>query len=225
MDVLNVFMKQVSARYRRLTKSEQIDLIRRAKDGDKSAVDTLFDSVMPMVVRMAKKVAYGKRKSYLMDMIQEGAVGMMNALVEFDLSFNVGWNTYGLNGARLAMLSFVERNKRHGKGKPLKANLRGDIEVQDRRPKSPDAMVVSEVIHTCKSVRRSLKRRDPRGFEIIKHRLKGGTLDTAGSELGISGKRASVIFHRTISDQLSHRVASVVVCHETAHYAITTLTR
>lgn len=219
-----MFMNQVSARYRPLAKSEQIELVNRAKDGDREATARLFDAIMPMVVRIADKVAYGSRRKYLIDFIQEGCIGVMNALKDFDPN-RAAWNTYAGNGARLAMLSFVERNKRHARMRRLKANLRQHVEIADKRSTSPDGDAISEVVKTCQSVKKSLRRRDPRGFKIIQHRLSGGTLDTAGKELGVSGKRAHVIYHRTMSSQLSAKVAAVVVCRDTAYHAITTLTK
>jgi RNA polymerase sigma factor (sigma-70 family) len=226
VDVLQVFMDQISARYRPLATNEQAEIVSRAKAGDRVARERMVDSVMPMVVRIAMKVSSGNRRTYLMDLVQEGATGVIRAIEKFDASSGFRWVTYAGNGARLAMLSYLESTRLDDQAVYFKKNCTDRvIEFTDRRPGGPEPDEVPLAIDTCRKARAQMRRRHSRGFEVIRQRLSGHSTVTVSKNLGVSDKRAYVIMHKALSPEISSRIAAVVVCRETAHHAIETLTR
>jgi RNA polymerase sigma factor (sigma-70 family) len=224
VEVFQVFLGQMRARYQPLAKSEQADVVSRAKAGDSSSRARLVDSVMPLVIRIATRIAKGSRRTYLMDLIQEGATGVVLAIDSFDNSGQFRWSSYAGNGARIAMLTFIKETRFDERTAYFKPNRNGVVEITDRRPGAPEPDEVPLAIDTCRKARDQMRRRDPRGFEAVRQRLSGHSAVTVSKNLGVSDKRAYVIMHKALSPEISSRIAAVVVCRETAHHAIETLT-
>lgn len=65
-----------------LTQAEEIALFKRIKEGDKEARNTLIRCNLKLVVSAAKRYAYFSTP--LMDLIQEGNLGLMKATEGFD---------------------------------------------------------------------------------------------------------------------------------------------
>lgn len=63
---------------------EQDELLRRAGDGDKASQDILVEAFMPTVVKMAS--ARGEQGLPLGDLVQEGSIGLIEAIREFSAS-------------------------------------------------------------------------------------------------------------------------------------------
>lgn len=219
-----MFLSQVRARYRRLAKSEQVRLVVAAKDGDSHAREQLVDAVMPLVIRIAAGLSRGNRRTYLLDLIQEGAVGVVRAVDRFNLDVGSGWTSYAANGAKLAMLSYLESTRLDDRAAYLKANLDGIVDVADVRPAPLDPDTTTHVIDTCRTARKQMSKRHSRGYEVIKQRLSGQSAGATSETMGVSRKRAYILMHKAMSPEISSRIASVVVCRETARHAIETLT-
>lgn len=78
--------------YKLLTFEEEKTLALRVEKGDKEALEKLINSNLRIVVNIAKK--YAKDGASLMDYIQEGNLGLMNAAKKFRASFEVRFSTY-----------------------------------------------------------------------------------------------------------------------------------
>lgn len=72
--------------------SENLELIKRARNGDKLARDKLADKNIPLVKSIAKK--YLGRGIEYDDLMQTGLVGLIKAIDGFDVSRNVQFSTY-----------------------------------------------------------------------------------------------------------------------------------
>ena len=79
---LNVYLKEIS-KYKVLTASEEADLIEKMKNGDEEAKNTLISSHQRFVYAVAKR--YGNDDNVL-DLVNEGNIGLIQALDSFDSS-------------------------------------------------------------------------------------------------------------------------------------------
>jgi RNA polymerase primary sigma factor len=88
---LGRYLRQIG-RGRLLTHEEEIDLGRKAREGDKSARSKLIERNLRLVIPIAKK--YRGRGLPFGDLIQEGNVGLMRAADKFDPEKGFRFSTY-----------------------------------------------------------------------------------------------------------------------------------
>jgi len=88
---LGRYLRQIG-RGRLLTHEEEIDLGRRAREGDESARSKLVERNLRLVIPIAKK--YRGRGLPFGDLIQEGNVGLMRAADKFDPEKGFRFSTY-----------------------------------------------------------------------------------------------------------------------------------
>lgn len=75
-----------------LSNEEEIELAYKVKNGDKEARKKFINSNLRLVVSIAKK--YHCDKMSLLDLIQEGNLGLMQALEKYDVSLGYKFSTY-----------------------------------------------------------------------------------------------------------------------------------
>lgn len=86
MDLIGQYKKEIG-RYSRLAREEEQELGRRARLGDKEALDQLVQANLPFVIRFARK--FEGRGLPLEDLISAGNEGLIRAAQKFDPSKNV----------------------------------------------------------------------------------------------------------------------------------------
>src|SRR3712207_1692458 len=89
------------ARGRLLTHEEEIDLARRAREGDETARSKLIEKNLRLVIPVAKK--YRGMGLPFGDLIQEGNVGLMRAADKFDPEKGFRFSTYAYWAIRQAV--------------------------------------------------------------------------------------------------------------------------
>ena len=99
-DSLQLFLNEVS-RYRLLTAVEELDLARRIERGDCEAKERLVNSNLRLVVSIAKH--YQGNQVPLVDLIQEGMLGLIRAVEKFDWRRGLKFSTYATPWVRQAI--------------------------------------------------------------------------------------------------------------------------
>jgi RNA polymerase primary sigma factor len=90
-DTLQLFLNEIG-RHRLLTPSEEIDLAKRIERGDLEAKDRMINANLRLVVSIAKK--YQGSELTLLDLIQEGILGLIRAVEKFDWRRGYRFSTY-----------------------------------------------------------------------------------------------------------------------------------
>lgn len=101
--------KSFLATLTKLTREEEEELWKQYKGQDLlEARQSLIEHYQPLVFREAMK--YGLQEAVTLDLIQEGTVGLMEAVERFDPSQGVAFSLYALHRVRGRMLNFLRRN-------------------------------------------------------------------------------------------------------------------
>ena len=90
-DALQLFLNEIG-RHRLLTPAEEIDLAKRIERGDLDAKDRMINANLRLVVSIAKK--YQGSELTLLDLIQEGILGLIRAVEKFDWRKGYRFSTY-----------------------------------------------------------------------------------------------------------------------------------
>ncbi len=77
-----------------LTNDEQVDLFNRMKNGDIFAKDQLIEGNLKLVLSILRK--FNNRVDNLDDLFQVGCIGLIKAIDNFDLTYEVKFSTYSV---------------------------------------------------------------------------------------------------------------------------------
>jgi len=106
---LDQYLRDVS-KHELITPEEEIEYGRRAREGDEEAVQKLVRANLRFVISVAKK--YQNRGVSLIDLIQEGNVGLVTAARKFDPDQGVKFISYAVWWIRQAILSALANQGR-----------------------------------------------------------------------------------------------------------------
>jgi len=90
-DDMRQYLQEIH-QYPRLTLEEEQELARRCAQGDEEAIRHMVNSNLRLVVSVARE--YMGRGVPLMDLIQEGSIGLLTAARKFDYTKNCRFSTY-----------------------------------------------------------------------------------------------------------------------------------
>jgi RNA polymerase primary sigma factor len=108
-DALQLFLNE-AGRYKLLTAAEEVELAKRIERGDKEAKDLMINSNLRLVVSIAKK--YQGHGISLLDLIQEGIIGLIRAVEKFDWRRGFKFSTYATWWIRQAVQRGVANKSR-----------------------------------------------------------------------------------------------------------------
>src|ERR671924_473325 len=108
-DALQLFLNE-AGRYPLLTAQEEVELAKRIERGDKAAKDRMVNSNLRLVVSIAKK--YQGHGLSLLDLIQEGIIGLIRAVEKFDWRRGFKFSTYATWWIRQAVQRGVANKSR-----------------------------------------------------------------------------------------------------------------
>ena len=108
-DSLQLFLNE-AGRYALLTAAEEVELAKRIERGDHRAKDTMINSNLRLVVSIAKR--YQGNGLSLLDLIQEGIIGLIRAVEKLDWRRGYKFSTYATWWIRQAVQRGVANKSR-----------------------------------------------------------------------------------------------------------------
>ncbi len=108
-DALQLFLNE-AGRYQLLSAAEEVELAKRIERGDKEAKDLMVNSNLRLVVSIAKR--YQGHGLSLLDLIQEGIIGLIRAVEKFDHRKGFKFSTYATWWIRQAVQRGVANKSR-----------------------------------------------------------------------------------------------------------------
>ena len=96
-DDIRQYLREIR-QYPRLTPEEERELARRCAQGDEEAIRKMVNANLRLVVSVAKE--YSGRGVPLMDLIQEGSIGLLAAARKFDYTRDLRFSTYATKWIR-----------------------------------------------------------------------------------------------------------------------------
>ena len=98
------FLKELRE-YPRLTTEEELDLARRCASGDEEAIRQMVSANLRLVVSIARE--YRGRGVAMLDLIQEGSIGLLAAARKFDYTREVRFSTYATKWIKKGVIRCV----------------------------------------------------------------------------------------------------------------------
>jgi RNA polymerase primary sigma factor len=108
-DAMSLFLQEVR-RYPLLTRAEEVELAKRIERGDLEAKSRLVNSNLRLVISNARK--YQGRDLPLLDLIQEGILGLIRAAEKFDWRKGYKFSTYATFWIRQAIQRALDNRAR-----------------------------------------------------------------------------------------------------------------
>jgi RNA polymerase primary sigma factor len=108
-DAMTLLMREVG-RYPLLTREEEVELAKRIERGDLAAKERLVNSNLRLVIANARK--YQGRGLPLLDLIQEGVLGLIRAAEKFDHRKGFKFSTYATFWIRQAIQRAIDNGGR-----------------------------------------------------------------------------------------------------------------
>ena len=122
-DALQLFLNE-AGRWPLLTAAEEVELAKRIERGDREAKDRMVNSNLRLVVSIAKR--YQGHGLSLLDLIQEGIIGLIRAVEKFDWRRGYKFSTYATWWIRQAVQRGVANKSR---------TIRIPVHIADREAK------------------------------------------------------------------------------------------
>jgi len=104
-NILSTYVREI-ANYKSLSCEEEKEVAKRAKEGDENAKQALIKANLKLVVTIAKKAIH-MSKLPLIDLIQEGNVGLMVAAEKFNYKLGYKFGTYASWWIKQAMFKAI----------------------------------------------------------------------------------------------------------------------
>lgn len=109
-DLLHIYLQEIS-RIPLLTSDEEYNLALKVAEGDKNTIKKFTESNLRLVVSLAKY--YQNRGLSLLDLIQEGNIGLMKAVQKFDVTRGGKFSTYATWWIKKEIIDAVNKKGRN----------------------------------------------------------------------------------------------------------------
>lgn len=111
LDSVQMYLREI-AKVPLLTQQEEVDLAKRVEKHDEDAKQKLISANLRLVVSIAKKYAYRTPHLTLLDLIQEGNIGLFRAVEKFDPRKGYKFSTYATWWIRQAITRAIADQSR-----------------------------------------------------------------------------------------------------------------
>ena len=164
-DALQLFLRDVR-RHPLLTAADEVELAKRIERGDLAAKERMVNSNLRLVVSLAKK--YQGHELSLLDLIQEGILGLIRAAEKFDWRKGYKFSTYATFWIRQAIQRGLANQGRTiripvhiGQRERKIARVERELAARQGRPPSDDevaagAGITLEELHETREVMRTI---------------------------------------------------------------------
>jgi RNA polymerase primary sigma factor len=159
-NIISIYLKEIN-KIPLLTREEEDHYARRAAQGDKEAIDKLVSANLRFVVNVAKK--YQNQGLPLSDLINEGNIGLINAIERFDVDKGFHFISYAVWWIRQAILKAISEKARMIRLPLNRANELVQIEkarkqLQVGKADEPEIAEIAEAVNMDKDHVASLLR-------------------------------------------------------------------
>jgi RNA polymerase sigma-32 factor len=179
-------------RYPILTREQEVELSKRVNEkGDRSAAERLVISNLRLVVKIA--IEYQRHWTELFDLVQEGNIGLLQAVKKFDPYRGIRFSTYASFWIRAYILKFLMENYRLVKiGKTqaqrrLFFNLKKEKERLENLGFRPTTSLLAENLLTSESEVDEMQMRMAGPEESLDSPISEDGKQTLGSTLSDDG--------------------------------------
>ena len=173
-DGLQLFLNGIG-RYKLLTADEEVALAKRIERGDRAAKEHMVNANLRLVVSLAKR--YQGHGVPLLDLIQDGVIGLNRAVEKFDWRKGFKFSTYATWWIRQACQRAIANQS---------ATIRVPVHVQERRQK----------LRRARQKLEAAEGRTPTTEELA----EAAQLELKHAEEALSAVEASVSLNQTIGD-------------------------
>ncbi|PIR46896.1 MAG: RNA polymerase sigma factor RpoD [Candidatus Vogelbacteria bacterium CG10_big_fil_rev_8_21_14_0_10_45_14] len=111
LDSVQMYLREIG-KYRLISASEERELAKRIENGDKEASSLLIKANLRLVVSIAKKYVGKSTDLTLLDLIQEGNMGLFKAVEKFDWTKGYKFSTYATWWIRQAVTRAIADQSR-----------------------------------------------------------------------------------------------------------------
>ncbi len=101
---MSLYLRDIR-QFPRLTQSEELELAKKCAAGDENAIRQMVNSNLRLVVSIAQ--TYAGRGAPLLDLCQEGSIGLLKAAKKFDYTKNTRFSTYATDWIRREILRYL----------------------------------------------------------------------------------------------------------------------
>ena len=175
-----------TSKLRVLKEKEKLELLKKIREGDKSAREKLINGNLRLVLSVIQR--FTNRGENLDDLFQVGVIGLIKAIDNFDVSLKVRFSTYAVP----MIIGEIRRYLRDNNTVRVSRSVRDTAyhalgakeKLQAKLGRDP---TVDEI-----SIKESIKELSPREKKILALRfMQGKTQMEVASEIGISQAQVS----------------------------------
>lgn len=133
--------------YPRLTVEEELELAKRCAAGDEEAIRQMVNANLRLVVSVARE--YAGRGVPLLDLVQEGSIGLLAAAKKFDYTLNYRFSTYATKWIRQGITRCIMNHAGlirvpQYTGEKIRRLLTAKAQLQQRTGAEPTAEELAE---------------------------------------------------------------------------------